>query len=89
MTDATHVEQKIKQFVLQEFLPGEDPENLTTETPLVTTGVLDSIATLQLVEFLEREFDISVAPHETDAENLDTIGRIAALVRSKDRGAAG
>lgn len=84
MTDASHVEKRIKNFVLQEFLPGEDADQLTFTTPLITSGILDSIATLQLVSFLETEFRISVAPHETDAENLDTIEKIANLVLSKE-----
>jgi acyl carrier protein len=50
---------------------------------LVSAGILDSIATLRLVEFLERTFSIEMAAHETDAEHLDTIERIASLVRTK------
>ncbi len=46
MTDANHVEQRVKGFVLEEFLPGEDADNLTDTTPLITSGILDSIATL-------------------------------------------
>ena len=63
MTDANHVEQRVKGFVLEEFLPGEDADNLTDTTPLITSGILDSIATLQLVAFLENQFNIAVAPH--------------------------
>ena len=38
------IKKALKQFILQEFLPGEDPEQLTEATPLITGGVLDSIA---------------------------------------------
>jgi len=86
MTDTPSIEQSIKAYVLSEFLPGEDPASLTDTTPLVSAGILDSIATLKLVDFLEKTFAISVAAHETDAEHLDTIERIAGLVRAK-RGA--
>jgi acyl carrier protein len=83
MTKSSDVEQSIKTFILAEFLPGEDPSQLTDSTPLVSAGILDSIATLRLVEFLERTFSIEMAAHETDAEHLDTIERIASLVRTK------
>lgn len=83
MEKPSHVEHQIKAYILEEFLAGEDPALLTGTTPLLTAGLLDSIATLQLVEFLEREFSISVAPNEADAEHLDTIERIARLVASK------
>jgi acyl carrier protein len=64
-------------------LPGEDPAELTDDTPLMTTGILDSLATLKLVTFLEQEFDIAVEAHEADAENLNTIDLITDLVHKK------
>jgi len=73
----------VKTFVLDEFLPGEDPEELMMETPLITGGILDSIATLKLVLFLEERWSIKLAAHETSPDHLDTIEKIAGLVRSK------
>jgi acyl carrier protein len=73
----------IKSFILEEFLPGESPDQLTESTPLVTGGILDSLATLKLVTFLEEKFQIEVLPHEVDTENLDTLAHIAKLVESK------
>ncbi len=83
MDDVNGIEQTVKGYILQEFLPGEDPGQLTATTPLVSNGIIDSLATLKLVAFLEQEFKISVAAHEADAENLDSIERIAKLVASK------
>lgn len=83
MSTTSNIEQSIKDFILAEFLPGEDPAQLTNTTPLISAGILDSIATLRLVSFLEEKFSIQMAAHETDAEHLDTIERIAHLVRTK------
>lgn len=73
----------VKAFILEEFLPGEDPADLTMETPLITGGILDSIATLKLVLFLEEHWRVKIAAHELSPENLDSITLIANLVRSK------
>ncbi len=73
----------IRDFILREFLPGENPEELTDSTPLVTGGILDSLATLRLVSFLEERFGIEIKPHEVDAEYLDTIDTISRLVDGK------
>jgi acyl carrier protein len=81
MTD--DIEGAVKRFILKEFLPGEDPAELTDATPLITGGVLDSIATLKVVMFIEETFGISLQAHEVDSEHLDTIGQIAQLVRAK------
>jgi acyl carrier protein len=77
------IEQVVRRYVLEEFLPGEDPNELTDSTLLITSGIMDSIKTLKLVAFLEETFSITLAAHETDAEHLDTIAQIAQLVRSK------
>jgi acyl carrier protein len=77
------IKNTVRAYILEEFLPGENPDALTDSTPLVTGGILDSIATLKLVSFLEEQYKIQLAPHETDADHLDTLGDIAALVQSK------
>jgi acyl carrier protein len=73
----------IKDYILKEFLPGENPAELTDSTPLITGGILDSLATIKLVVFLEQQFQIQIQAHETMADYLDTIADIAQLVNSK------
>jgi len=77
----------IHRFILQEFLPGEDPEALTSSTPLITGGILDSISTLKLVVFLEEHFGINIEAYEAGVEHLDSIAQIASLVAAKKRAA--
>lgn len=77
------ISQSVKEYILKEFLPGEDPNELTEATPLVTGGILDSLATLKLVAFLEERFGIAIKAHEADVEHLNTISDITALVLSK------
>ncbi len=77
------IEDRIRAYLLEEVLDPEDSENLNNSSPLVSTGILDSIATLGLTAFLETEFGVALAAHEINVDNLDSIGRIAAIVRSK------
>ena len=73
----------VKEYILGEFLAGEDASKLTPDTPLMSTGILNFLATLKLVSFLESEFDIQVKPHEADEEHLNTLMSICKLVDSK------
>jgi acyl carrier protein len=73
----------VKDFILEQFLPGESPDKLTDTTPLFTSGLLDSIASLQLVTFLEQQFGIKVAAHEVVPDNLNTLNSIAGFIQSK------
>lgn len=81
MTEATKT--TVKDYILREFLPGENPAALTDATPLISGGILDSLSTLKLVTFLEEKFGIQIEAHEADVEHLDTITNIAALVHAK------
>ena len=63
----------IKDYILAEFLPGEPPELLTDTTPLVTGGILDSIATMKLVAFLEEQFHIKLEAYEMSVDHLNTL----------------
>jgi acyl carrier protein len=77
------IRQAVQDYILSEFLTGEDPAELTDATPLITGGILDSISTLKLVVFLEERFGVIVEAHEADVDNLDSVGRIARLIESK------
>ena len=77
------IENVVKGYILKEFLPGEDPEELTHSTPLITGGILDSLATLKLVAFVEDRYGIKFRAYEADVEHLNTISDISSLVLSK------
>lgn len=84
--DQMQIKEQVRQYILKEFLPGESPANLKDDTPLRTSGVLDSMATLQVVTFVEENFGIEVEAHEAGVENFDSLNSIAAFVVQKKAG---
>jgi acyl carrier protein len=50
---------------------------------LVHQGIVDSLATLKLVSFLEEHFGIQLDADDANPENLRTLPDIAALVERK------
>ena len=81
----TDVKNALRQFILTKYLPGESPDNLRDDTPLRTSGILDSLATLGVVSFVEKEFGIEIEAHETDVDVFNTLDDMAALVARKKR----
>jgi acyl carrier protein len=79
------VSKILHAYILREFLPGEDAAELTSKTPLITGGILDSISTLRLVTFLEDHFGITIEAHEAGVDRLDSIERIEAMLAEKQR----
>ena len=77
------IESVVRSYILDQFLPGEDPAEMTGQTPLITGGILDSISTLKLVTFLEDRFGVILEAHEAGVDHLDTVDRIVELIESK------
>ena len=77
------IKERLHTFILHTFLEGEDPGELNDSTPLMTSGILDSIGTLKLVSFIESEFGINLEAREAVIDNLNTIDDIANLVTAK------
>lgn len=83
MPHESPVMDAVRSYILEEFLSSEDATNLTPTTPLMTAGILDSIATLKLIMFLEERFGIQVEIHEADEKHLNTLEAICELIESK------
>lgn len=81
-----NIRETVRRFILDNFLPGEDASNLTDSTELKETGILDSLSTLKLITFLEDHYKVEFEADDLDAGNLSSVGNIAELVVSKQRG---
>jgi acyl carrier protein len=77
------IRKTVKEYIVKEFLPGEDPDNLIDSTPLITGGIIDSIGTVKLVAFLEERYGVEFQAHEVAVEHLNTLSDIAGFVQAK------
>lgn len=81
--DEAAMRETVRKYILSEFLPGENPAELTGAAPLITGGILDSVGTVKLVSFLEGEFDVQFEAGEVTVDYLDTIDRIVGIIQEK------
>jgi len=73
----------IRRFILCTHLPGESPDTLSDDTPLQSSGILDSLAVVGLIAFLEKAFQVELDVYDTAIERFDTIRDIASTVVRK------
>src|SRR5688500_17196372 len=79
---------RIREFILGKF-PIAKQRGGSDDDPLLRSGILDSLGILEVVSFLESEFDIVVADEELVPESFETIATIARFVdRKRASGAA-
>ena len=83
------VKSAIRDFIVSTHLPGEAPENLRDNTPLITSGILDSMAVLGLVAFLEQRFDIELDIYDTGIERFNSLDDFTRSVALKARARGG
>jgi acyl carrier protein len=73
---------RVRTFIKDQILHGEDGVVETEDSPLLN-GALDSVGLLQLVAFLEEEFDIEIDDAEIVPEHFSTVSRIQELVKQR------
>ena len=76
-------ESVIERFVRDELVRDEGRGPLDPDESLIASGILDSLALLRLLIFLEERFHLKVADGEVIPANFETVSRITAFVESK------
>ncbi|HNS96815.1 MAG TPA: acyl carrier protein [Polyangiaceae bacterium] len=73
---------RVRQFIKDNFYAAS-ASDLTDDASLLDLGIVDSTGILEVVAFLEDEFQITVDDAEMLPENLDSIQNIVAFVERK------
>lgn len=60
-----------------------EPSELEDDTPLLSSGLVDSLLAIDLVREIERAAGIRIPPEDVSQEHLDTLGRILAYVAKR------
>jgi acyl carrier protein len=74
------IAERIKNFLVQQF---PTTKNVRYEDLLLKNGLIDSLGILDVVTFLEKEFDIIVSDEELLPENFESIHCLSNFVRTK------
>jgi acyl carrier protein len=77
------IKEILHQYIHSNFLKGEQARNLQYDTPLLSSGIIDSIGVLGLINFIESSFSIEFKPRELDRDRLETIERMQEAIRKK------
>jgi acyl carrier protein len=84
----SHVEAVISDYISRELVQDAALLPIANATPLLDTGVLDSLSLLRLVLFVQERFGIVVGDVELVPEHFASVDAIAAYLRPRARGTA-
>lgn len=74
---------QIREFLFENFLFDAEQDALQNDTSFLDQGVIDSTGVLELVDWLEETFNISVDDQELIPENLDSVNLLSAFISRK------
>jgi acyl carrier protein len=77
------VHDEIRQFIIDNFLMGQDSDSLKDDSSFLEEGVIDSTGVLELVGFLEENYEIKVEDEELIPENFDSIQNLCIYLGQK------
>ena len=76
----------ILDYVRREYLDEDSDEELDVESPLLSSGIVDSFSMVSLKSFLERKYKISIPDARATPEAFDSVDEIAKLVQEMQKG---
>lgn len=79
------VETAIERFVVDEIMLGDSNTKIDPNESLISSGVLDSLALLRLIAFLEEQMGVTVDDSEVIPENFETINEIKSFIEKKKK----
>ncbi|HEY5983383.1 MAG TPA: acyl carrier protein [Anaerolineales bacterium] len=68
----------VLKYVIEEYA-GEG-DKITYDTPLISSGLVDSFSMVSLKRFLEVKYKISIPDEDASPEAFDSVNKIAELV---------
>ncbi len=74
---------KIRAFIFDNFLFDAAEGALQNDDSFLEQGVIDSTGILELVTWLEEEFNMTVEDEELIPENLDSVNFLSAFIAKK------
>ena len=77
------VEQKIRDYILDNYLFTDDQSALSNDDSFLDKGIIDSTGIMEVIFFLEEDFGIQVEDDEMVPENLDSVKNLVAYIAKK------
>ena len=74
------MKEAILEYVIEEYIDEDDDDEVGFDSPLISSGIVDSFSMVSLKVFLEKRFQIKLPDDEATPEAFDTVESIGVLV---------
>jgi len=76
------MKETIIEYIKKEYLDEDEADDMTLDenTPLISSGIVDSFSMVSLKRFLEKTYGVMLPDEEATPQAFDTVTSIIALV---------
>ncbi len=78
-----NIEEAIERFIVDEIMIGGADTRIEPDQSLLDSGILDSLALLRLIAFIQEQFGVDVDGGEVTSDNFDTLNDIRAFIEQR------
>jgi acyl carrier protein/D-alanine--poly(phosphoribitol) ligase subunit 2 len=71
----------VLEYIVDEYLDEDEEDEVSFDSPLISSGIVDSFSMVSLKRFLENKYKISLPDDEATPEAFDTVNSICSLVQ--------
>ena len=75
--------EAVRSYIIENFLFGDAAPLREDKMSLLDEGIIDSVGVMELVAFLEQDFELTVDDEDLIPENLDSVDNLVAYVTRK------
>lgn len=70
----------VLEYVKNEYLDEDDDEEVDVDTPLISSGIVDSFSMVSLKVFLEKKYKVQIPDARATPEAFDSVRKICSVV---------
>ena len=79
-----NINEKVRNFIESNLLAFDDDLTIEDDDNIFESGFVDSSVAMQLVIFVEEEFNIQVTDEDLDLVNFSSINRLVQFINRKN-----
>lgn len=82
------LKMRITEFIHKNFLMSSGAIKFTNDDSFMEKGIIDSTGVLEMVNFIQQNFNIKITDEDLVPENLDSVNKIISFVQKKQNNAS-
>ena len=78
-----NIESAIREYVIRNLVFGDEHSVVSDDESFLESGIIDSLAVVELVTFVGEHFGIEIPPDDITPDNFDSVRSVSDYVRRR------